>query len=225
LPDTLSTDVYAALAAWDTPALSNAIGRLDVRPRNTGHTDGSIRRVVGERLCGVAVTATLRSRDPGDDGMPMSELYRAVGAAGGPPVVVIQDLDDPSGAGALLGEVTGNIFRALGVVAYVTNGRVRDEAELAELGVTVCAAGLCVSSSYVRVTAVNVPIRIAGLDIAPGDLLHGDQHGLLSVPPDVADKLPEVAEQIRVGEQQTVGWTRSDAFTLESLLARGQVRH
>jgi regulator of RNase E activity RraA len=70
-----------------------------------------------------------------------------------------------------------------------------------------------------------VPIRIAGLDIAPGDLLHGDQHGLLSVPPDVADKLPEVAEQIRVGEQQTVSWTRSDAFTLESLLARGQVRH
>jgi regulator of RNase E activity RraA len=77
----------------------------------------------------------------------------------------------------------------------------------------------------VRVTAVNVPVRVAGLDVAPGDLLHGDQHGLLSVPRDVAGQLPEVAEQIRVGEQQTVSWTRSEDFSLEALLARGQVRH
>ena len=225
MSDTSTPDVYAALAAWDTPALSNAIGRLAVRPRNTGHSDGTVRRVVGPRLCGVAVTATLRSRDQGDDGVPIRELYRAVGTAVGPPVVVVQDLDDPPGAGALLGEVTGNIFRALGVAGYVTDGRVRDEAELAELGLAVFAAGLCVSSSYVRVTAVNVPVRVAGLDVAPGDLLHGDQHGLLSVPRDVAGQLPEVAEQIRVGEQQTVSWTRSEAFSLEALLARGQVRH
>jgi 4-hydroxy-4-methyl-2-oxoglutarate aldolase len=225
LSDTSIPDVYAALAAWDTPALSNAIGRLAVRPRNTGHSDGTVRRVAGQRLCGVAVTATLRSRDQGDDGVPIRELYRALGTAVGPPVVVVQDLDDPPGAGALLGEVTGNIFRALGVAGYVTDGRVRDEAELAELGLAVFAAGLCVSSSYVRVTAVNVPVRVAGLDVAPGDLLHGDQHGLLSVPRDVAGQIPQVAEQIRVEEQQTVTWTRSEAFSLEALLARGQVRH
>jgi 4-hydroxy-4-methyl-2-oxoglutarate aldolase len=225
LPDTPPPDVYAALAAWDTPALSNAIARLAVRPRNRGYSDGTVRRVVGERLCGTAVTATLRSRDEGEDGVPMSQLYQAVANAEGPPVVVVQDLDDPPGAGSLLGEVTGNLFRALGVVGYVTNGRVRDEAELAELGLTVHAAGLCVASSYVRITAVNVPVRVSGLDVVPGDLLHGDQHGLLSVPRDVALQLPEVAEQIRIGEQKTVTWARSPEFSLEALLARGQVRH
>jgi 4-hydroxy-4-methyl-2-oxoglutarate aldolase len=215
----------AAIAGWDTPALSNALERLELRPRNTGFSDGSIGQISGSVMAGVAVTARLSAREPGQAGVPITDLCRAIIAASGPPIVVIQDDDDPSGAGALLGEVTGTLFSALHVVGLLTNGRVRDVDALTELGLAVHAAGLCVSHSYVRLTAVNVVVRVAGLEIAPGDVLHADQHGVLQVPREALDALPGIAAQIQEREQETVRWARSEQFSPAALLARPPARH
>lgn len=225
MPDKPLADICADLAAWDTPALSNALEQLALRPRNVGYSDGSVRRIVGPTMAGVAVTARLEAREEKDNGVPVADLYRAIIAADGPPIVVIQDDDQPAGAGALLGEVIGNLLTALGVVGYVTNGRVRDVNELRELGLAVHADALCVSRAYVRLTAVGVPVRVGGIDIAPGDVLHGDEHGILQIPREAAPQLPAIAEEIRDREQQTVQWARSPEFTREGLLARRPVKH
>jgi regulator of RNase E activity RraA len=222
---TFSASDLAALARWDTPALSNALRRTDAGTDGQGYTDGSIHRVAGGALAGTAVTATMRARRPGDDAVPVADLHRAILAVQGPVVVVVQDLDEEPGAGAFLGEVNGTLLSALGISGFVTNGRVRDEPDLRGMGFAVHASGLCVARAHMRLTGVGVPVRVAGLDVAPGDLLHGDGHGVLRIPPGTAGELPELAERIRAEEQEIVTWARSADFTHEGLLALRRVRH
>ncbi|OLF13590.1 RraA family protein [Actinophytocola xanthii] len=216
---------HARLAAWDTPALSNALRRTPAGADGQRYTDGSVHRLAGGTLVGTAVTAAMRAREPGEDSVPVADLHRAVLAVPGPVVVVVQDLDEVPGAGAFLGEVNGTLLSALGISGFLTNGRVRDEADLRGMGFAVHAAGLCVARAHMRLTAVGVPVRVAGLDVAPGDLLHGDQHGVLRIPVELAAGLPDLAAEIREEEQAIVTWARSDEFSPEGLLALRRVRH
>ncbi|URM97238.1 RraA family protein [Actinomadura madurae] len=213
------------LAGWDTPALSNALRRTEAGADGQAYTDGSLRRIAGGRFVGTAVTATMRASEPGDDAVPVAELHRAVLAAEGPVVVVVQDLDEVPGAGAFLGEVNGTLLAALAISGFVTNGRVRDEPDLRAMGFAVHAAGLCVARAHMRLTAIGVPVRVGGLDVEPGDLLHGDQHGVLRVPRAVGGRLPALAEEVRAEERSIVTWARSPEFTPEGLLALKRVRH
>jgi regulator of RNase E activity RraA len=63
------------------------------------------------------------------------------------------------------------------------------------------------------------PVEIGGLKIQSGDLLHGDLHGVQSVPLDIAARVPAVAAQIAAKEQALIALCRSPEFTLEKLRA------
>jgi len=215
-----------ALSAWDTPALSNALDALRLRPCNVGRSDGSIQLIAGSGpMVGMAVTARMVAREPGDDGIPVSRLHKAVADAGGPVVVVLEDCDDPAGAGAFLGEVNGSLLAALGVQGVVTNGRVRDVNELRGLGYAVYAAGLCVARSYMRLVDVGTQVSVAGLTVQPGDLLHADEHGVLQIPADAVPDIVEKAKAIRQEEGNVVEWSRSADFSVEKLLQLRRMRH
>jgi 4-hydroxy-4-methyl-2-oxoglutarate aldolase len=224
-------DQISTLAGWDTPALSNALDALRLRPFSTGYTDGSVRRItsggLGARgiLAGRAVTARMVAREPGEEGIPVSRLHRAVSEMDGPVVVVIEDLDRPPGAGAFLGEVNGSLLAALGVAGLITNGRVRDVGELRRIPYPVYAAGLCVACSYMRLTEVGTTVTVAGMTVEPGDILHGDEHGVLSIPAEALPGIIAKAEQIREDEQKVVGWAKSADFSIPGLLALRRVRH
>jgi regulator of RNase E activity RraA len=231
---TVDLEHLKALADWDTPALSNALDALRLRQFNVGYTDGSIRRItgtaadpgtVGAPMVGRAVTARMVARDPGENAVPVSRLHRAVSEMGGPVVVVVEDCDDPAGAGAFLGEVNGSLLAALGIAGVVTNGRVRDVDALRELPFAVHAAGLCVARSSMRLTEVGEPVTVAGMRIAPGDILHGDEHGVLQIPAQALPAVFAVAELIREDEQRVVGWSKSPEFSVPKLLELRRVRH
>src|SRR5258705_857766 len=146
-----TTDRIDALTAWDTPALSNALDALRLRPFNGGYTNGSIQRITGSSpMVGRAVTARMVAREPGEDGSPVSHLHRAIAETEGPVVVILEDCDEPAGAGAFLGEVNGSLLAALCIKGLVTNGRVRDVNELRQFPYPVFADRLCVARSYMR---------------------------------------------------------------------------
>jgi 4-hydroxy-4-methyl-2-oxoglutarate aldolase len=221
-----TTQEIEALAAWDTPALSNALDALRLRPFNTGYTDGSVRRVTGGAvMAGRAVTARMVAREDGRDGIPVSRLHQVISETDGPVVVVIEDLDRPPGAGAFLGEVNGSLLAALGVAGLITNGRVRDAGDLRRLPYPVYAAGLCVARAYMRLTEVGATVTVAGMTVEPGDILHGDEHGVLRIPPQALPGIIAKAELIRRDEQKVVGWSKSDDFSVPGLLALRRVRH
>jgi 4-hydroxy-4-methyl-2-oxoglutarate aldolase len=233
---TVDLEHLKALADWDTPALSNALDALRLRPFNGGYTDGSIHRITGTTadagagaagapMVGRAVTARMVARDSGENAVPVSQLHRAVSEMNGPVVIVVEDCDVPAGAGAFLGEVNGSLLAALGIAGVVTNGRVRDVDVLRQLPFAVYAAGLCVARSYMRLTDVGEPVTVAGMRVAQGDILHGDEHGVLQIPAQALPGIFDKAELIRDDEQRVVGWSKSPEFSLPKLLQLRRVRH
>ena len=51
-----------------------------------------------------------------------------------------------------------------------------------------------VSHGIPAIIDFDVPVEICGLTINPGDLLHGDESGLLTIPAEIADRVPEQAQ-------------------------------
>jgi regulator of RNase E activity RraA len=223
---TTTAEHIETLAAWDTPALSNALDSLRLRAHNTGYTDGSVHRITGGvPIVGRAVTARMVARDPGEDGVPVSRLHALIAESEQPVVVVLQDCDEPAGSGAFLGEVNGSLLAALGIKGLITNGRVRDVDELRGFPYSVYAGGLCIARSYMRLVDVGSEVTAAGMTVRPGDILHGDEHGVLQIPEDAVPRILDKAEEIRDDEQKVVEWSRSPDFSMEKLLALRRVRH
>jgi regulator of RNase E activity RraA len=139
--------------------------------------------------------------------------------------VVVQDLDDPPAHGALWGEVNASVFQALGCAGAVTDGSVRDLDEVRGIGFHFFARGAGVSHAYVRVESVGKPVRVGGLVVAPGDLIHADQHGVLLVPHEIAAELPAAADRVIEREQTFLRWVRSPDFDPDRLAEMRRARH
>jgi 4-hydroxy-4-methyl-2-oxoglutarate aldolase len=222
-------ELLAALARYDSPTLANAIETFDIQPRDVGFADSRIRCMFPElgRVVGFAATATIVARgEPGLDwaGAGNDGLYAYVRTVRAPLIVVVKDLDDPPAHGSLWGEVHATIFGALGCVGCVTDGSVRDLDEARGMGFHFFAAGPSVSHAYVRVETVGEPVKIGGLLVSPGDLLHADQHGVLKIPLDIAAELPAAADRVIETEQTLLRWVRSDDFDADRL-AEMRARH
>lgn len=218
-----------SLARYDSPTLANAIETFDIQPRDVGFADSRVRCMFPElgRMVGFAATATIVARGaprPDWAGAGNDALYEHVRTIQAPRIVVVQDLDDPPAHGALWGEVHATIFRALGCVGCVTDGAVRDLDEARRTGFHFFAAGPSVSHAYVRVETVGEPIEIGGLGVAPHDLLHADQHGVLKIPLEIAAELPAAADHVIESEQSLLRWVRSDEFDPDRL-AEMRARH
>jgi 4-hydroxy-4-methyl-2-oxoglutarate aldolase len=179
---------------------------------------------LGPRI-GYAATATIRAAAEGDR-IPPSDLWEHVLAMPEPRMVVVQDLDDPPGVGSYWGEVNGSIFIALGCVAVVTNGAVRDLTEMRAIGLQAFAGCVAVSHAYNHLVSVGETINVGGLEVRPGDLLHGDQHGVLSIPKEIAGELAAATRQVEEHEREIIGFCRAPDFSVDGLRTRtGQVRH
>jgi regulator of RNase E activity RraA len=136
-----------------------------------------------------------------------------------PRVAVVQDASERPGVGSLIGGVHANILRALNCVGVVTNGVVRNMPAAEKIGMQLFAGGVSVSHAYVHVIEVGKPVEIGGLKIQPGDLVHGDLHGVQTIPPDIAAQIPAAAAKIIAREQELITLCQSQDFSLEKLRA------
>jgi 4-hydroxy-4-methyl-2-oxoglutarate aldolase len=218
----LSERQLGALRALDTCAVSNAIETFGVRLRNTGFVDASVRCMFEDLppMVGYAATARLRSGSPpmqGGSYHDRTDWWQYVLQVPLPRIVVLEDVDKQPGLGAFLGDVHAAILRALGCVGYVTNGAVRELPAVRKMGLHVFAAKLAVSHAYAHIFDYGSSIEIGGLQIHPGDLLHGDRHGLLTVPKLVAADVPATAERLQKAEERIITFCESSDFSLEKL--------
>lgn len=215
----LSPVEIEALRKISTPTMSNAIETFNVRPRNEGFMDSSVRCIFPELgvMVGYAYTLTIRASREEASPSPL-DVWGAVLEVPEPRVVVIQDLDAPNPVGSYWGEVNGNIHKALGCVGTVTNGGVRDLDEVRELGFHFFASCVLVSHAYVHVVEFGKPVRVGGLTVRPGDLIHADQHGVLLVPPEIARDLPKAAADFEAKEREIIGFCQSPEFSPRKLL-------
>jgi regulator of RNase E activity RraA len=134
-----------------------------------------------------------------------------------PRVIVVQDIDKQPGFGSFLGEVHANILRALGCVGAVTNGAVRDLPAVEALGFHLFAGHVSVSHAYAHIVEFGCPVEIGGLAVQPGDLIHGDRHGVLTIPREIASEVPSAAARILEREKKIVSLCQSPEFSMEKL--------
>ena len=218
----VSPGVLQQLRALDACTVSNAIERLDIRLRNEGFADSSVRCLTPELapMVGYAATGRIRTSVAPTTRhwyVDRMEWWTSILDIPAPRVIVLQDVDDRRGFGALFGEIHTHIALALGCAGYFTNGAVRDLPAIARTNFHVFASGVAVSHAYAHVVDFGEPVEIAGLSVRPGDLLHGDLHGVQCVPAEVAPQVPEVASKLLAQEREFLEFCHSPGFSVDKL--------
>ncbi len=220
----LTTEQLEALRRLDACTLANAIETFHERLRNEGFVDHTVRCLFPQLppMVGYAATIKIRgSLPPTTDGpyLDRTDWWDYILSLPAPRVVVVQDVSSRKGLGSLVGAVHMNILRALHCAGVVTNGSVRDIPDAEKDGFHFFAGSISVSHAYVHIVEIGKPVEVGGLTIKSGDLLHGDLHGVQSIPSDTAAGIPEVAAEITANEQALIALCRSPEFSVEKLRA------
>jgi len=212
------------LKTVDAPTLSNAIETLKVRPRSEGFTPLQVRALFPEfgRMCGYAVTAQVETVTESEtpDVERFLDLYRAVEKSSKPAVVVFQEIGGHPDYAAHCGEVMATFFSRLGAIGLVTDCAVRDIPEVRALRFHYFARGIVASHANFRIARVGLPVQVCGTVIRTGDVLHGDENGVLVVPAGIEKTLPPAVDEVRRREGKLMDWVRSEAFSLDQFRNR-----
>jgi regulator of RNase E activity RraA len=210
-----------ALRRLDTCTVSSAIETFQLRLRNAGFADARVSCIFEDfpPLVGYAATARLRTGEPPIAGFhhDRHEWWNSILQVPVPRIVVLQDQDEPPGVGAFLGEVQAAILRALGCVGYVTNGAVRELPQVKDSGLQLFAGSVAVSRAYAHIFDFGSEVTVGGLVVQPGDLMHGDRHGILTVPNGIALEIPAVAAKLRRADKEVIDFCRSPEFSVDKL--------
>ena len=223
-PPPLTRAQLQALTRLDACLLANAIETFHLRLRNEGFVDHTVRSLFPELapMVGYAATVRIRGAAPPAAGTlfpDRSDWWEYVAQLPAPRVLVVEDTEARPGLCALVGEVHMNVLRTLESVGVVTNGSVRDIPAARSAGFHYFAGSAAVSHGYVHIVDFGQPVAIGGLSIASGELLHGDLHGVQSVPLSIAAQLPAAASAIHAREQALIALCRAPDFTLAKLRA------
>jgi regulator of RNase E activity RraA len=218
----LTEEELNALRQFGTCMVANAIESFNVRLRNTGFADASIRCMFQDAppMVGYAATARLRSGEPpivGGSFRDRADFWNSILEIPTPRVLVLEDMDRPPGRGAFVGEMHAAILKALGCVGYVTNGAVRELPAVRAMGVQLFAGNVAVSHAYAHIFEIGKVIGVGGMEVRPGDLLHGDQHGVLTVPAEIASRVPAAADRLKKLEKRVIDLCRSPDFSVAKL--------
>jgi regulator of RNase E activity RraA len=218
----LSQHDFESLQALDTCTASNAIETLNVRLRNEGFVSGSVHCQFPHfrPMLGYAVTGRIRTSSAPMTGRcyyDRIDWWNYVATIPAPRVMVLQDCDPKPGIGALVGEIHAAIGMALGCVGFVTNGAVRDLPAVEAQGFHLFAGNVAVSHAYAHIVEIGEPVELGSLKILPGDLIHGDRHGVHTIPLSIASEIPAAAGRLLGKEQELIDFCRSPHFSLAGL--------
>jgi regulator of RNase E activity RraA len=192
------------LRRFDTPTVCNVVELFDMRPRTAGYLGACIQACYPKLppMVGYASTATFRSAAPPRSGNVYSGLTEQVASFAnmpGPPVVVFQDLDNPT-ASATFGEVMCTTYKAFGAVGLITSGAARDLDQVEVLSFPCFSNGVICAHGYCHIPEINVPVHVGGVMIQPGDLLHGDRNGVTTIPHEIASAVAHACAEYMAAE-------------------------
>src|SRR4051794_16887023 len=194
----------ARLTQYDTPTICNTIELFEVRPRTEGYMDARIRACFPEMppIAGYASTATMRCAFPKRDGDVYGSLDEQVSRFAelpGPPIVVYQDLDDPCIA-ATFGEIMCSTYQAFGAAGLITSGAARDVDQVRKIGFAAFSNGAICSHGYSHIVDLHRAVRVGGVTIHAGDLLHADANGVTTIPLEIAGEIADTAAELVTAE-------------------------
>ena len=207
MPELSERGILEKLKGFDTPSITNVVATYPSNPlclglyepwRSNWYTDQSVHCIYPElgRLVGYAVTVVYSLPDPNFNRLAMRDLVEALGKSKKPSIIVIKQDFPPEilpKVGLCGGQMT-TMFKACGAVGVVTNGPSRDVDEIRPLKFQYLMSGVTPGHGNFSITAINVPVSVAGMDVAPGEIIHMDENGACKFP---ADRLAEVYKNVQ----------------------------
>ena len=193
-------ELFSELRKIDTPTVTNAVATYP-NSRNclalynpwseNWYTNTSIRCVYPEvgAVVGRAVTCVYGLPDPNFSGrLSFMDVIDALEAMKKPTILVIQQKWPPGliGKAGLAGELMVTAMQALGCVGLISNGPSRDVDAVRRLKFQMLLGGVTAGHGEQAVHAINVPVSVGGMDVAPGELVHMDENGAVKFPADKA---------------------------------------
>ena len=200
------------LKDFDTPSITNVVATYPRTETCLGlynpwsenwYTDQSIKCMYPElgRTVGYAVTCVFGLPDPGFTRLSFADVIDAMEASNQPTVLVFQQKFPPEIAGKV-GLSGGNMttaMKAIGCVGAISNGPSRDIDEIRPMKFQYMLSGVTAGHGDMAVHAVNVPVSVGGMDVAPGDIIHMDENGACKFP---ADKLEAVLTNVKALQKE-----------------------
>ncbi len=206
-------ELIELLKQFDTPTITNVVATYPAKtdvclglydPWNSHwYTDSSMKVAYPElgRTVGYAVTVVYGLPDPSFNRLNFGHLLRAMGESPKPVVVCVKQ-DFPEEIKRKNGLAGGQMITAMksaGAVAMITDGPSRDIDEIRGMNFQYMMAGQSAGHGTLAVKAVNVPVHLAGMDVAPGEIIHMDENGAVKFP---AKYLQEVYDRALLIQKQ-----------------------
>ena len=194
------------LKKFDTPSITNVVATYPSDPlclglyepwRQNWYTDTSVHCIYPELdpTVGYAVTVVYALPNPAFKRLSFLELIDAFEKSKKPIIVVIKQDFPPEiqpKVGLCGGQMT-TVFKACGAVGVVTNGPSRDVDEIRPMKFQYLMSGVTPGHGEFAISAINVPVSVAGMDVIPGDIIHMDENGACKFP---ADRLTDVCNNV-----------------------------
>ncbi|MDA0708686.1 MAG: RraA family protein [bacterium] len=205
--------IMKELEKFDTPSITNVVATYPKNDLCLGlynpwtvnwYTDERIKCMYPELgpRCGYAVTCIYGLPDPGFTRLTFMDVADALDASPKPTILALEQKFPPEIAGKI-GLAGGNMtttMQTLGCVGCVSNGPSRDIDEIRPMAFQYLLSGITPGHGDQAVHAVNVPVSISGMDVAPGEIIHMDENGAVKFP---ANRLAEVLANVKkLAEQE-----------------------
>jgi regulator of RNase E activity RraA len=220
----IDAKLLATLRTFDTPTICNALEIVAPERWLYGYTVKPLVCPFPDLppMVGYAKTATIRATHVNE--LKGAEArnqriayYEYMASAPAPGISVLQDLDGGDiGYGAFWGEVQSNVHKSLGLAGVITDGSVRDIPQWAE-GFQVLAGSISPSHARVHLADFGKQVRVAGMVVQSGDLIHADQHGAVVIPEAVAAKIPAACDLLARKEAVILDMAKKPGFTIAKL--------
>lgn len=166
------------------------------------------------KVAGPAYTVRGRARHWDDGRDPRYKQIEMLEGITPPQVVLVEPGDET--VAAHWGELMSNTARAHGATGAVIAGGLRDSAQILAIGFPVFRRFHSPLTAVWRweLTDFDVPVRVGGVTVKPGDYLLGDIDGVLVIPPDIVGEVVSRAEEV----------TRKETIVRRRLQSGGRIR-
>ena len=215
------------LLEFDTPTVANGLEKLEVQDPTVGYTGPDVRALMPEMgaRVGVAVTARMDTTTAGTDKPPsmfqdwLRMIHKATQGGKWPVFAVMESVGPRPRHTVTIGDGMGTMMKMAGVVAFLTNGCIRDLEGVRAIQLPCWAAGLTPMHGRLRWLDIGSPVMIDGMTVRCGDIIHADANGAIVIPSKVADQVYERTAAFRVWEQGVFAKLRAPGMTIEKYLA------
>ncbi|MBV9354840.1 MAG: RraA family protein [Chloroflexi bacterium] len=216
-------ELFSALREIDTPTITNVVATYPTNPLCLGlynpwtenwYTDNSIRCMYPELgpVVGYAVTCVYGMPDPNyPDRLTYLDVIDAIDASPRPTILVIQQRFPPEilRKAGLAGEIMTTAAQAVGCIGLLSDGPSRDIDAIRRNKFQMLLGGVSAGHGAMGVMAVQVPVTIGGMDVAPGELIHMDENGAVKFPASKAEQVVSNARALLEEEAARIGALRT----------------